>query len=101
METELFGRLFGAHRPAVLAPKAWLGHLASACGAVELAVVLAALKRGILPSNPNLREPIDPSLDHVVGERSADGVSTVLFENFGFGGQNSALVVRTWQGGGS
>ncbi|BCS97314.1 beta-ketoacyl synthase [Desulfoluna limicola] len=101
METELFGRLFGSHRPAVLAPKAWVGHLASACGAVELAVVLAALKRGILPSNPNLREPIDPSLDHVVGSRSAEKVSTVLFENFGFGGQNSALVVRTWQGGDS
>lgn len=94
MEADLFARLFGAHRPAVMAPKAWLGHLASACGAVELAVVLSALQHGLLPTNPNLSEPIDPDLDVVVERRRAEGVSTILFENFGFGGQNSALVVR-------
>jgi len=94
MEAELFGRLFGLHRPAILAPKAWLGHLASACGAVELAVMLAALKRGILPSNPHLKNPLDPTLDFVVSPRSAEEISTLLLENFGFGGQNSALVVR-------
>lgn len=96
MEAGLFARLFCTHRPAILAPKAWLGHLASACGAVELAVTLAALKQGILPANPHLKEPVDPALDFVVRPRSAAGISTLLFENFGFGGQNSALVVRRW-----
>ncbi|VFQ42888.1 beta-ketoacyl-[acyl-carrier-protein] synthase family protein [Desulfoluna butyratoxydans] len=97
MEADLFKRVFTSRQPAILAPKAWLGHLASACGAVELAVMLSALKHGVLPSNPNLTDPLDPSLDVVTGPRSADGVSTLLFENFGFGGQNSALVVRRWQ----
>ncbi len=98
MESALFGRLFGHHRPAVVAPKAWLGHLASACGAVELAVMLAALKRGVLPSNPNLKEPVDGNHDFVTRGRDAAGISTILLENFGFGGQNSALVVRRWKG---
>ncbi|WP_300667390.1 beta-ketoacyl synthase [Desulfoluna sp.] len=99
MEAALFGRVFGGHRPAIFSLKAWLGHLASACGAVELAVTLAALTQGVLPANPHLKAPLDPTLDFVVSGRGAEGISTLLFENFGFGGQNSALVVRRWRGG--
>ena len=96
MESELFDRLFGVHRPAIVSSKAWIGHLASACGAVELAVMLSALKRGVLPSNPNLKDSIGTH-DFVTEVRDAEKISTVLFENFGFGGQNSALVVQPWK----
>lgn len=96
MEAKLIARLQGEHRPFVLALKSWIGHLAAACGAVELAIGLAALERNHLPEIRNLREPCSGNINFV---RKAQEVQaeTMLLQNFGFGGQNSALVVRLWR----
>ena len=97
METRLFERLFGENQKPVVALKAWIGHLASACGAVEVAVAINALSKGILPGNPNLSTPISEALQVHQKASDAQGIQTLLFENFGFGGQNSALVLRRWE----
>jgi 3-oxoacyl-[acyl-carrier-protein] synthase II len=96
MEGDLLVRLFGSHQPLILAFKSWIGHLAAACGAVELALALSALDAQILPAIRNLDDPCRPGLNFV---RSAVQARprAVLLQNFGFGGQNAALVVRPWQ----
>lgn len=69
MENNLHKRLFQNRKPKIHCWKKELGHLASACGAVELATELAIQNRK------------DPK--------------TILLENFGFGGQNAALIIET------
>ncbi|MBG3878588.1 beta-ketoacyl-[acyl-carrier-protein] synthase family protein, partial [Desulfovibrio oxamicus] len=95
----LLERLFAdaGHTPAVTAVKSWTGHCASACGAVELAVLLACAADGFLPPVRNLTTPESARLDFVRQLRPlpASGKGSVgLLLNFGFGGQNAALVVR-------
>ncbi len=110
-EASMLQRLFAdtTYRPPVLALKSWTGHCASACGAVELALLLACSRNGFLPPIRNLRNPLTPALalmrhvqpfipadppvtDHIPAPPHTP--STILLENFGFGGQNAALVVR-------
>ncbi|MBI4350406.1 MAG: beta-ketoacyl-[acyl-carrier-protein] synthase family protein [Elusimicrobia bacterium] len=93
--------LFGA-APYILSLKSWIGHLASACGAVELALCLSVLRDKVLPPVRNLagknRMP-GPPLNFVTSPAAAD-LRHLLLENFGFGGQNYALVLNKWENNG-
>ncbi len=95
MEATLIDRLYTKNRPKVLALKSWIGHISAACGAVELAVLLGCLKEGYLPEIRNLKEPCHDRVNFVRQETN-DSPNTIVIENFGFGGQNSALVIRKW-----
>jgi 3-oxoacyl-[acyl-carrier-protein] synthase II len=96
MEAALIQRVFKGHQPKVLALKSWIGHLASACGAVELALCLCAWHTGVWPALRNLTDPCDFDLNYL--RHSDEGKpGPLVLQNFGFGGQNAALVVRPWQ----
>ena len=93
MEAGMLDRVFKGHRPFVVAIKSWIGHIAAACGALELAIVLTCLKNNYFPEIRNLNEACHAGLNFVE-EGKECSAETVLLENFGFGGQNSAVVVR-------
>jgi 3-oxoacyl-[acyl-carrier-protein] synthase II len=93
VEARMIRRIFPPRGPAVVALKSWIGHTAAACGAVELAIALAALSRGWLPEVRNLEEPCETDIDFVRTRRQGKW-PLFLIENFGFGGQNCVLVVR-------
>jgi 3-oxoacyl-[acyl-carrier-protein] synthase II len=93
IEAQVLETLFPEQTPAVIALKSWIGHLSTACGAVELAVILAAQATGLLPEIRNLRHPVSSRIDFVRAKRFFRG-KLFLLENFGFGGQNAALVIR-------
>jgi 3-oxoacyl-[acyl-carrier-protein] synthase II len=97
VEADLIERCFGDSRPLVVALKSWIGHLAAACGAVELALCLSALASGQWPAIRNLGQACNPNLNYARTRSQHDG-NVVLLQNFGFGGQNSALVVKRWHG---
>jgi 3-oxoacyl-[acyl-carrier-protein] synthase II len=97
MEANLISRVQGESRPPVVALKSWIGHLAAACGAVELAIGLACMERNYLPAIRNLSNPCREEVNFVRKAMEPQG-NTMLLQNFGFGGQNSALVVKLWQG---
>ena len=78
-----------------MALKSWIGHLSTACGVVELAICLSLMAKGVVPAVRNLKDPCASGLDFV-RETKADPFDTLLLENFGFGGQNGALVVKKW-----
>lgn len=96
MEAGMIRRVFHGQAPRIMALKSWTGHLASACGAVELALCLSFLESGLFPGVRNLRRPIDPGLNFLIRPEALNP-QTILLENFGFGGQNSALVVKSWK----
>lgn len=97
MESELIDRIFGNYKPFVIALKSWIGHLTPACGAMELAICIILMKNNYLPEIRNLIEPCHKSVNFV--QKAIDhSFDIVMLENFGFGGQNSTLVVRKWTG---
>ncbi len=96
VEAALIRRLFHDHPPSVLAIKSWIGHLAAACGAVELAICLSAMMTGVWPPVRNLQSPCCPQLPFQ-RDYTAPASGALLLQNFGFGGQNAALVVKPWR----
>jgi 3-oxoacyl-[acyl-carrier-protein] synthase II len=90
---EVFGQ--GAYAVPVSSIKSMIGHSAGACGAIEAAVCVNAVREGIVPPTTNYEHP-DPEcdLDYVPNQSRRVAVNTALSNVFGFGGHNSCIVVR-------
>jgi 3-oxoacyl-[acyl-carrier-protein] synthase II len=74
--------------------KSMIGHTLTAAGAVEAVVSLMTIANGRIPPTINYTAP-DPAipLDVVPNEARDVQVRTVLSNSFGFGGQNTCLVL--------
>ena len=74
--------------------KSMIGHTLSAAGAIEAAFSLMTMLEGTIPPTINYDNP-DPAidLDVVPNVKRAADVSAVLSNSFGFGGQNTCLVM--------
>ncbi len=96
MESNLIEKIFSDKKPIVIALKSWIGHLASSCGAVELGISLSCLENGYWPQVRNLSETCNQNVNFV-REPISFSPESILLENFGFGGQNTALVIKKWK----
>ena len=74
--------------------KSMIGHTLSAAGAIEAVFSLLTMREGVIPPTINYEVP-DPAieLDVVPNVKRQADVSAVLSNSFGFGGQNSCLVL--------
>jgi 3-oxoacyl-[acyl-carrier-protein] synthase II/beta-ketoacyl ACP synthase len=92
-EARAIGHAFGAHTPAVYAPKAALGHSLGAAGAVEAVLTVQALRDGVVPPTLNLND-LDPEieLDVVSGSPRRADYRYAVSDSFGIGGNNVAVV---------
>ena len=94
-ETQAIQDLFGDRAAAipVTSVKGLLGHMLGAAGAVELAVSVLSLQRGVIPPTGNLvsRDP-ECGLDVVITPRTVK-LDNVLSNSAGFGGCNAAVVI--------
>jgi 3-oxoacyl-[acyl-carrier-protein] synthase II len=74
--------------------KSMIGHTLSAAGAVEAAFSLMTMRESVIPPTINYDNP-DPAivLDVVPNKKRHAEVGTVLSNSFGFGGQNTCLVM--------
>jgi 3-oxoacyl-[acyl-carrier-protein] synthase II len=95
MEAALIERIYGSAFPRILAFKSWLGHLSTACGAMETALSLICMGNDYLPEIRNLRDPCSPALPFV-RKGGTCPTSTWAIENFGFGGQNAVLIIKRY-----
>jgi len=90
-------QVFGEHsaRVPVTAPKSMTGRLNSGAAALDVATALLAMCDGVVPPTINLDRPAKGcELAFVVGEAREMRLDTVLVNARGFGGFNSALVLR-------
>jgi 3-oxoacyl-[acyl-carrier-protein] synthase II len=95
MEADLIDRVYDKKPPFIIALKSWIGHIAAACGAVELAICIACMQNSYLPKIRNLDKPCHDRLNLVREEREYP-IQSILLENFGFGGQNSVLIIKKY-----
>lgn len=94
-EAEATRNVFGNGVP-VSSTKGHTGHTLGACGALETAFCIAALREGYAPATRNLTE-VDPrcgGIDHVMGEARAITAEHAMNNNFAFGGLNTSIVLR-------
>lgn len=100
-EYRVMRRLFGdrAIDIPVYSMKGQVGHLIGACGAVELLAVIYSLQKQEVPVTVNFSEP-DPEipLRAIKDEPLHIDIEYVLKLNAAFGGQNTALVLKRYQG---
>jgi 3-oxoacyl-[acyl-carrier-protein] synthase II len=97
VETRAIKSVFGtrARYVPVSSTKSMIGHTLGAAGALEALACLLAMRDGFLPPTASLVEP-DPEcdLDYVPRSSRPALLRTVLSNSYGFGGNNTSLVLR-------
>ena len=99
-ETNALKKVFGerAYHIAVSATKSLIGHGLGASGGVETIATVKTIETGTVHPTINLETP-DPAcdLDYVPNRARKLDVRVALKNSFGFGGQNSCLVIRRYE----
>jgi 3-oxoacyl-[acyl-carrier-protein] synthase II len=97
VETRAIKAVLGAraHSIPVSSTKSMIGHTLGAAGAIEALASLLAIRGGFVPPTATLVEP-DPEcdLDYVPVHSRPAKLRTVLSNSYGFGGNNTSIVVR-------
>jgi 3-oxoacyl-[acyl-carrier-protein] synthase II len=99
-ETNALKRVFGegAYKLAVSATKSLIGHGLAASGAMESVATVKTIQTGTIHPTINLDNP-DPTcdLDYVPNKARRAEVKVAIKNSFGFGGQNSCLVLSRYE----
>lgn len=92
-EAQAIGRLFGARAPLVSSTKRFFGHTLAAAGAIEAILCILAIRHQRVPPNLGLRRA-DPAVTFpLVTAMQPARVRVAMSNSFGFGGENSVLVL--------
>ena len=99
-ELEAMRTLFGDRvgEVSITANKSMLGHTLGAAGAIEAIATIMSLRDSIVPPTINLDDP-DPAaegMDLTPNQARRRDMDVAVSNSFGFGGQNSALVIKRW-----
>ncbi len=93
-ETKAIDEVFGKGNVFVSSTKGSTGHMMGAGGIVELISCIKALETGVLPVNVGLTEQDEEcDLTIVTVENKQQTVQVAMSNAFGFGGQNSSIIV--------
>ncbi len=98
IEAQAIGRVYGTG-PAVVGLKSYMGHTMGSCGAIETILVLLMMAEGFIAPTLHL-ECVDPRcamIRHVTRLTEAP-VRVAAVQNFAFGGVNTCLFLRRWDG---
>ncbi len=100
-ETLAIKRVFGerAYKIPVSSTKSMTGHLLGAAGSTEAVFSVLTIRDGVIPPTINYENP-DPrcDLDYVPNVAREKKVKVVMSNSFGFGGTNSVLIFRKFEG---
>lgn len=94
IEADAINALFGPHGVPVTAPKTMTGRLYSGAASLDVAAALLAIRDGVIPPTTNISPVPEYQLDLVLDTPRTTPVSAALVVARGYGGFNSALVVR-------
>ncbi|MDY3858755.1 MAG: beta-ketoacyl-[acyl-carrier-protein] synthase family protein [Muribaculaceae bacterium] len=88
-------RLFAGTKALISSTKSMTGHECWMAGASEIVYSIIMMKHNFVAPNINLDEPSDEAAKLNIARQTVDmPVDLVLSNSFGFGGTNSALVIK-------
>jgi 3-oxoacyl-[acyl-carrier-protein] synthase II len=100
-ETAAIKSVLGEHayRVPVTSLKSQTGHMLGGSGGVETVAAVQTIRTGQILPTLNFEHPGEGcDLDYVPGETRQANVRVVVKNSFGFGGQNSVLVLQRFDG---
>ncbi len=100
-ETAVIKKVFGEHayKLKVSSTKSMLGHAIGAAGAHQLVTCGLAMENKFIPPTINYEyEDPECNLDYVPNKGYNNDINVIVVNAFGFGGKNSALVIKRFCG---
>ena len=98
-ETKAIKELFGGieNCPPVTSTKGQIGHCLGAAGAIEAIFAIKSLNEGIIPPTINIiNQDEECDLDYVPDVARKVELTTVMSNNFGFGGTNGSVIFKKY-----
>lgn len=93
-ESKAIMTVFGDKIPAFSSTKAFTGHTLAAAGGLEAVFSVLAIQRGYLFANINHHKVIEETkLMPVTKTTKVEKIRNVLSNSFGFGGNNSSIII--------
>ncbi|MBQ7527726.1 MAG: beta-ketoacyl-[Bacteroidaceae bacterium] len=98
-ESAAIRRVFGEKIPPVSSTKGFTGHTTSASGAIETVICILALQNHFLPANLGWKEKDEACVTPYGNSKLINSkfkispLDNVLCNSFGFGGNDSALII--------
>jgi 3-oxoacyl-[acyl-carrier-protein] synthase I len=94
-EARAIDSIFGSSKPLVSSTKSMTGHEMWMAGASEIVYSMLMMQNSFVAPNINFEEPDEvTALLNIASKTTPHHIDTFLSNSFGFGGTNSALVVR-------
>lgn len=98
-EAKALHQVFGSSKPYVSSTKSMTGHECWMAGASEIVYSMLMMQHGFIAPNINLENPDeDAARLNIVTNTINKNFNIFLSNSFGFGGTNSSLIVRGWNG---
>jgi 3-oxoacyl-[acyl-carrier-protein] synthase II len=98
IEAQAIGSVYG-QAPVVAGLKSYIGHTMGACGVIETIITLFLMAEGFIPPTLNLDE-VDERCTMIRHSTrlTQQRVRTAAVQNFAFGGVNTCLMIRNFEG---
>jgi 3-oxoacyl-[acyl-carrier-protein] synthase-1 len=97
-EAEAIASVFGSHKPFVSSTKSMTGHECWMAGASELIYSILMMQNNFIAPNINFETPDEQtSKINIVNKPLSTEFDAFLTNSFGFGGTNSALVIKKYK----
>ena len=88
-------KAFGEHRPLISSTKSMTGHECWMAGASEIVYSLLMMQNSFIAPNINFETPDEFSAKlNIANKRIEKNMNRFLSNSFGFGGTNSALIIK-------
>lgn len=95
-ESEALKRVFGEQLPEVSSTKSFTGHTTSASGSIETVICVLAMQHGFVPGNLGWKHQMPGGITPTLGQTDVV-LNHVICNSFGFGGNDSSLVLSRMQ----
>lgn len=97
-EAKALHNVFGASNPPVSSTKSMTGHECWMAGASEIVYSMLMMQNDFIAPNINFENPDEDSAKlNIISLTKEQKIGTFVSNSFGFGGTNSALVVKNWK----
>ena len=97
-EAMALDKLFGQARPPVSSTKSMTGHECWMAGASEIVYSVLMMQNSFIAPNINFEEPDEYSQNLNLATKTMDqNIDVLLSNSFGFGGTNSAIVIKKYK----